>query len=267
MNGFVDKLWAVMRRDLLMMLRYRGGFWMELAGIVVEVSSFYFLARAIGPEYRPEGIPYFPYVLIGTSFYAFLMAGMSTFVHTVREAQVTGTMEVMMTTSTPGPAIVLLTAMSAFTGRAFQLMLALVLGFTAFGFSLHSPNVLAAVAIFVLSLVVVMAIGMLAAAVQVAIQRGASVLWLLASLTALMTGTMFPVSVLPKPLLAVARAIPITYSIDGLRGALLRGASFQQLLTPFSVLAAYAAALLPFSLWLLSQSLRLARQRGTLSFY
>jgi len=61
--------------------------------------------------------------------------------------------------------------------------------------------------------------------------------------------------------------ISLTYSLDGLRAALLRGASLADRSKLISVLAVSAVVLLPASLYLLSATLRHARMRGTLSFY
>jgi len=43
-------------------------------------------------------------LLVGTGFYTFLLMGVHAFLQTVQEAQQTGTLEVLMTTSTCHPA-------------------------------------------------------------------------------------------------------------------------------------------------------------------
>ncbi len=262
-----DKVLVIARRDLLTAMRYRAGFWSHIIATLAEIAGFYFLARAVGPGYRPDGVSYFPFLLVGTSLYGFLLMGTNAFLDSVREAQWSGTMEVLMTTSTPGPVIVLLTALSAYGGRIFNLLLYLGLGFLLFRVPLEHPNVAAALVVFMLSLLLAMAFGIGAAALQVLTQKGSALLWLFGSVFWLMSGTMFPVSVLPAWVQRISWLIPLTYSLDGLRAALLRGASLADLARLISVLAVYAAVLLPASLYLLSATLRHARMRGTLSFY
>lgn len=58
---------------------------------------------------------------------------------------------------------------------------------------------------------------------------------------------MYPVSILPKHLQDVARLIPITYSIEGRRTALLGGAPFRLLWPSIIALLIFAAILLPLS--------------------
>ncbi len=262
-----DKVLVIARRDLLTAMRYRAGFWSHVITMLAEIAGFYFLARAVGPGYRPDGVSYFPFLLVGTSLYGFLLMGTNAFLNSVREAQWSGTMEVLMTTSTPGPVIVLLTAISAYGGRIFDLLLYLGLGFLLFRVPLQHPNVAAALVVFVLSLLLAVALGIGAAALQVLTQKGSALLWLFGSVFWLMSGTMFPVSVLPAWVQRVSWLIPLTYSLDGLRAALLRGASLADMSKLIAVLAAYAVVLLPASLYLLSATLRHARMRGTLSFY
>jgi ABC-2 type transport system permease protein len=78
---------------------------------------------------------------------------------------------------------------------------------------------------------------------------------------------MFPVQSLPRPLELLARAVPLTYAIDGMRNALLEGQSIRQMAPTLAALAGFALLLLPLALAALSLSLRRARRDGTLSFY
>src|SRR6201987_5736302 len=99
-SSLLDKTAVIMRRDLLTAMRYRTGFLLGGAGAITELLAFYYLSRAIGPGFRPEGIEYFPFVLVGTGFYTFLVMGVNAFLTSVRDAQQAGTLEVLMTTST-----------------------------------------------------------------------------------------------------------------------------------------------------------------------
>jgi len=90
--------------------------------------------------------------------------------------------------------------------------------------------------------------------------------WALGSVWFL-TGTMFPVQTLPKALRDLAQLIPITHSLEGMRLALLQGASFRTVAHELLILSAFAVLLVPASLLFFSWTLRRARIEGTLSFY
>ena len=256
---------AIVRRDLFTAVRYRTGFLLGALGGLAELAAFYYLSHAVGPGFRPEGVEYFPFLLVGTGFYTFLVMGINAFLRTVEEAQQTGTLEVLMTTSTPPAVLVCLSALSAFAGSAANLFFYLAAGLVVFGATLRA-NFTGSLVIFFLCVGLAIALGILAAAIQLAIQRGSAVIWLLGSVWFL-TGTMFPVASLPKGLRLLSEMIPITHALSGMRLALLQGAPFAALASDIAILALFSLALLPLSLIFFSYTLKRARQAGTLSFY
>ena len=262
--SLLDKTVVIARRDLLTAIRYRTGSLLSAVGALTELAAFYYLSRAVGPAFRPEGLEYFSFLLVGTGFYTFLLMGVHAFLQTVQEAQQTGTLEVLMTTSTSPPVLVFLSAMSAFAANTITLLFYLGAGFL-FGAPLH-PNLPASIAVFLLSVIIAVAIGLIAAALQLAIQKGSAVVWAVGSIWFL-TGTMFPVQTLPKTLRSLAQLIPITHSLEGMRLALLEGASLNRVRYELIVLVGFAALLVPVSLLAFSWTLRRARLQGTLSFY
>src|SRR5438552_6022302 len=137
-SGLLDKMAAILRRDLLSALRYRNGFLLTAFASAAELASFYYLARAIGPGFRPQGVEYFPFVLVGTGLYTFMLMGIHSFLNVVQDAQRTGTLEVLMTTSTPGPVLLFLSAASSFAGNTVQLFLYLAAGLLIFRAPLHA---------------------------------------------------------------------------------------------------------------------------------
>jgi ABC-2 type transport system permease protein len=76
---------------------------------------------------------------------------------------------------------------------------------------------------------------------------------------------MYPVSILPKYLQDVARLIPITYSLEGMRAALLGGAPFRLLWPSIIALLIFAAILLPLSFFTFAWALRRTKITGTLT--
>ncbi|MGH9557398.1 MAG: ABC transporter permease [Terriglobales bacterium] len=263
----LDKLLIISRRDLLTGLRYRTGFWLQSFSMIAELAASFYLAQAIGPGFRPDGVDYYTFLLVGTALFGFLIAGVAASVKAVHDAQVTGTMEVLMTTSTSAPVLVLLTTFSTFAGRTLYMIFYLAAGFALFQVPLDHPNLPACAVIFALLLVIASSLGVMAAAVQVVTQKGGGVVFLLASLGGFLGGTMFPISVLPSSLRNLAELFPLTHAVQGTRLALLQGASFAELSPAIGVLSVYALLLLPASLYLFSSALRYSRRNGTLSFY
>ncbi len=262
----VDKLYAILRRDLLIATRYRAGFAFTMVSLLVQVAAFYFLARAIGPAFRPGGVEYFPYLLIGTGLYTFFVMSTQAFLNTIQQAQQSGTMEVLMTTSTAPAELVILSAISAFAGNLLNLGAYVVVGIAIFRAPLHA-NLLAVSAVLVLSLLIALALGISAAALQVWIQKGSALVWLLGSGLWFLSGAMFPVEKLPEPLFMLSRCFPLYYAVEGMRDALLAGQGIRTIASTLGALLGFGVLLLPLALWGLALSLRRACQEGTLSFY
>ena len=266
MRGLLDKLRAILKRDLLTAIRYRTGSALTAVGLLTQLAAFYFLSRAIGPGFRPGGVDYFPFLLVGTGVYTFFVMSTNAFLQTVQEAQQTGTMEVLMTTSTAPAELFVLSSISAFAGNLANLGIYLLAGSVLFQAAFH-VNLLSSLVVVLLSLAIALALGIAAVAIQVAFQKGAALLWLLNSGIWLLSGTLFPVESLPRPLIVLARLIPLTHSVRGMRMALLQGQSVAEMAGTLMALAGFSLVLVPCALWGLSFSLRSARQSGTLSFY
>src|SRR5258708_356136 len=220
MNATLYKLYAILRRDLLTAIRHRTGFAIGAFGLLTELAAFYFLSRAIGPGFRPGGVEYFPFLLVGTGVYTFFVMSTQAFLSTVQEAQQTGTMEVLMTTSTPPAELVVLSSVSAFAGNLLKLFLYVLAGAAIFRAPLH-VNVVSSLIVLLFCVAIAMGVGIVAATIQITFQKGSALLWLLSSGVWFLSGSMFPVESLPRPLEIGAHAIPLSYAVGGLRAALL----------------------------------------------
>jgi ABC-2 type transport system permease protein len=262
----LDKAAAVLKKDVLTALRYRNGFLMGTVSSAAQLATFYYLSRAVGTQFHPDGMPYFLFLLVGTGFFAFLITGMHSFLRTVQDSQQNGTLEVLMTTSTPPAVLLSLSAISSFAGGLLQLVLYVGGGIWLLAPAVH-VNLLGCVSVFVFSVVIAIAVGICAAALQVSIHKGSAVLWLLGSSAWLMAGTLYPIAALPRPVRLLSNLLPLTHSLTGMRLALAGTSSPTALLHEVEVLALFSAILLPLSVIFFSWTVRRARQLGTLCFY
>lgn len=267
MPQLLDKLTALVRRDLLMALRYRSGLVLGVAGGVLEIAGLYYLSQAIGPGFRPEGMDAYPFLLIGTGFYAFLLMGVSSFVSVIQEAQQAGTLEVLMTTPTGGSTVLLLSAASSLAGSAITFSIYVSAGLILAGLRLTYLSLLPTGIVLVLSFAIAAAMGLGTAALQLLTQKGSAILWLLGSAVWVLAGSMFPIAVLPRWLQFVSRAIPLTHALSAMRLALFSGGFPARLVNEIAVLAAFAVLLFPLGLLVFEKALRCARMSGTLSYY
>jgi ABC-2 type transport system permease protein len=262
----LDKAAAVLKKDVLTALRYRNGFVFASVGSAAQLATFYYLSRAVGNQFHPDGMPYFLFLLVGTGFFTFLITGMHSFLQTIQDSQQSGTLEVLMTTSTPPAVLLSLSAISAFAGGLVQLLLYVGAGILIFSPAVH-VSLLGCGLVFIFSVVISIAVGIFAAGLQVSIQKGSAVLWLLGSSAWLLAGTLFPIAALPRPVRLLSSLLPLTHSLTGMRLALLQTSSSGELMREIEILAVFAAVLLPLSVIFFSWTVRRARQLGTLCLY
>lgn len=254
---------AIAKRDCLSAVRYRNRLFLNVFSPVLELLTFYYLARAVGTQFQPEGMPYFTFLLVGTGFYTFLLGSMYAFLRAVQEAQQTGTLEVLMTTATEPRTLLCLTGLSGSASGLMQSVLYISTGLLLFPAALHI-SVAGVIAGLLLSGGMAISLGMFAAGVQVSIQKGSWLVWAMGAGASLITGTLFPTRVLPNALYIVSQCLPITHAISAMRLAIAGG---DGLAREISVLLMFTAVLLPCSFAFFSWAIRRARQAGTLSFY
>jgi len=260
------KIAAVLRKDMVTAVRYRNGFISNLISPALQLATFYYLARAIGPQFRPDGMSYVMFLIVGTGFYTFLIAGIHSFFQAIQEAQQTGTLEFLMTTATPAPTLLFLSTLSSFAGGFVQFALFVASGILLFATAVK-VSVFGALLVIVLSLGVAAAIGLFAAGLQLAIHKGSAVLWLLGSCAWLMAGTLFPVNALPRPLQLLSNWLPFTHSLTGMRLAIFDGGNKAALVHEIGLLAIFSCILLPAGICFFAWTVRRARQYGQLAFY
>ena len=110
-------------------------------------------------------------------------------------------------------------------------------------------------------------LGVLSASYLLVFKRGNPFNWVILGISSVVGGMLYPVSVLPKLLQVVARLIPVTYALEGMRVALLGHAPMRELLPPLLALLAFAAVLLPISFLVFSWALRRTKITGTLTHF
>jgi ABC-2 type transport system permease protein len=98
----------------------------------------------------------------------------------------------------------------------------------------------------------------------IAPEKGEQMCFTIEGLFLLVSGVYYPVSVLPQPLHALGLASPLTYMLDGIRDALLRGRAIADMLPLLGILALSGAVLIPFALWLFSRAEQRAKRLGLL---
>lgn len=263
--------WAFFCRDARIAMSYRISFTVQMISNFMIIGIFYFLGKAIGsaplPALKNYGGNLLAYLMIGIALTDCVGTSLFGFASQVREAQMSGTLEATLLSPVRLPVILAYSSLWNYFLSALRFAFYLVAGAIVYGVSLRQGNFLAAVVIFLLTVLCFMGVGILWAGVIMVVKRGESFVTLGGMIVVVCSGVLFPVSLLPGWMQALAAAIPLTPALDGMRHALLQGWSLGQLAPVLARLAVFAAVMLTAGFAGFSWSVKLARRTGSLSHY
>ena len=266
MRAVLNQVAALTRRDLIIERSYQFQLLMALFGIVLSVLTFFFLGRLIGDaeELAQYDGGYFEFALIGLLVMGYSQVCVSTFGHSISEAQAAGTFEVLLASRVRLPVLMFGTLIVPLLFASVEAAVYLALGWLLGGFVIPPGAIGLTMLLLVLTLGTFAAIGIFSAAAITLTKRGDPFSTLALQATNTLAGAVFPITVLPDWLQVVSHAIPAFYGLQGLREVLLAGGGIDDVAVELAVLVAFNLVLLPISLLVLSRAIRMARVTGTL---
>lgn len=264
----LTKIWAFLVRDFLSDVSYRFAFILQLGGMFFAVALFFYGSRMIDPHTAGlNGMEPFPWLLIGIAFQLYFSTALYSFAAKVRSEQVMGTLEAMLVSPTPTSIVIFSSTAWDFTWGALRLLVYLVCAVFVFGVKLDVESPAALVLGIGLTLLSSAGIGMLSASFILYFKRGDPINFLLSMGTTFFGNVIIPSQLLPHTVQWVSDLLPMSWSLQVVRGALLTGASFGDVAGPIGRLAMLTAVLVPLGLLGARVAIRKAKREGTLVQY
>jgi len=265
------KLALLFRRDFAVASSYRAAFLIEIFQALFGCASFYFLSRFVQSaaleKSLPAGTNYFSFALVGIAFFDYLSVALVSFDTSLQEARQNGTLENLLVTQTSLPVILAGSSLYPFVLMSLRTAIYIGWGAVLFGFPLREANWLGAFLVLGASVLAFSGLGILSASYLLIFKRGNPVTWAILGLSSVVGGMMYPISVLPVWLQHIARLVPVTYSLEGMRAAILGHASTRELLPSIAGLLLFAVILLPVSFAIFSWAVRRTKITGTLTHF
>lgn len=265
------KMALLFLRDFAVARSYRAAFVIEIFQALLGSASFYFLSRFVeSPTLErslPPGANYFSFALVGIAFFDYLSVALITFDASLEEERQNGTLENLLVTQTSLPVILAGSSLYPFALLSLRTAIYIAWGAILFGFPLRGANWPGAILVLAASVLAFSGLGVLSASYLLIFKRGNPVNWAVLGLSSVVGGMMYPISVLPVWLQRVAMVTPVTYSLQGMRAAILAHASIRELLPSIAGLLLFAAVLLPSSFAIFSWALRRTKITGTLTHF
>jgi ABC-2 type transport system permease protein len=134
-----------------------------------------------------------------------------------------------------------------------------------FKLDLSNANYLSAVAIFVAATLPLLGLGIFTSILPLlSPEKGEQMAFAVQGVLLLISGVYYPISVLPGPLHLAGMLSPLTYTLDGVRQALLQGMSLAGALPDVAILLLMGVILVPASVWCFGRAERRAKRLGLL---
>lgn len=257
---------GVVERNVYLVRRYA---WWEVAFFVYTVASSYTIVliakgiQATGGQLDVNKVT--TILLIGAVVWAYLRAIFEILTETVAWERWEGTIE--YTFMAPLPRWVHLMGMGLFAVAYGLVRAALLFAVLAFAFGLAMPNANFAGALVVVAVASVsfIGIGMMTAVLPlISPEKGTQLGFMAQGLLLAVSGVYYEVSVLPAPLRAVARLSPATYTLEGVRAAILSGAGVGALWHDVWPLLLIGVLSIPSGLWVFHKGEVHAKRHGKL---
>jgi ABC-2 type transport system permease protein len=261
------RILALARRDYLLTRSYRFGFTVEIVFGVINLLVYYYISRTftnVGTSQLQGAPSYFDFAAAGTIVAVVVGATTVAIGNRVREEQLTGTLEAvfMQPLSTPEVALGLV-------GVPFVFAIVRAFFYTAIaavwlGLYVTQTSWTGVVLMLLLTGAAMAVLGIAVGAVVLVFKRGQFLMGVLVFAMGLVSGSVFPVSVLPGWLQPVGEVVPTRFAFDGFRNALFRGGSWNN---DALGLLLFATVGLPVAIALFGAALSWSKRTGSLTKY
>jgi len=262
---------AFVERDFLIAASYRTAIAADTLGIIFKVITFYYIGAVLGQGIAPSlaryGHDYFAFLMIGIALLDFVHTSFDTFTTSVRDNQMTGTLEAVLLSPMRLPEMIIYSSLWSYMFTALRFATYILVGCVLFGLKIALVGIPPAFVVLLLTILCFAPLGIISAAVIMTFKKGTWFQMTINGLGVLLGGVIYPVEVLPGWASAISYYLPLTHAVNAMRATLLNGNGLLALRTELFFMTAFAAVMLPLALWIFDLGVRRTKQLGTLTHY
>lgn len=269
----VRAMTAIARKDFIQYTRYPMNAVFNVLQPLIWLTPVYFLGQTFASDAGNVGFAgysgttdYMSFILIGTvlmNFVTTVFWGMGYSLKTEMDA---GVLESNWVAPVSRPVFLVGRTLANIVITTGMSVVMLILGAWLFGFSV-SGNVLAAIGVAIPMLIALYGFGFAFAAIVLLMRDANTMIDVSNFLVSLLSGSQFPVTVLPTLVLLVSLALPLTYGFDAVRGLLLGTDTLLPIPTEVVLMVVFMVVMVWLGLVVFRRVERRCRVLGTLNMH
>lgn len=263
-------LFAIVKKDWKRFWRYPLNAVSNVFQPIIWLTPVYFMGQAFSVNGQAQGFAqyagtadFMSFILLGTVLTNFINAVFWGMGYSLKEDMDAGVLESNWLTPVPRLLILVGRSLTNLMVTAATSSLMLVVASLLFGFRV-TGDVLQAFVPVVPMLLGLYGFGFAFAALVLVMREANTMVDMSSFLLQIFTGSNFPVSSLPKWLLPISLALPLTYGLDAVRGYLLKTPTILPLYWELILLVVFMFAMLWLGTWAFRSLERRVRRLGTL---
>jgi ABC-2 type transport system permease protein len=263
-------LFAIVKKDWKRFWRYPLNAVSNVFQPIIWLTPVYFMGQAFSVNGQAQGFAqyagtadFMSFILLGTVLTNFINAVFWGMGYSLKEDMDAGVLESNWLTPVPRLLILVGRSLTNLMVTAATSSLMLVVASLLFGFRV-TGDVMQAFVPVVPMLLGLYGFGFAFAALVLVMREANTMVDMSSFLLQIFTGSNFPVSSLPKWLLPISLALPLTYGLDAVRGYLLKTPTILPLYWELILLVVFMFAMLWLGTWAFRSLERRVRRLGTL---
>lgn len=266
------KILAFIKKDFYIERSYKVGFIITIINSILPVFSYFFIDKLMANGQNSEkiylyGSNYFSFAVIGVAFSTYFHVAIQTFSTSMRRAQMAGCLEAILSSQTDAKTVVFLSSIYSYISSAIFLILMFLISSLFLDFDFSKINILSTLIALFFSLTTFVSLGIFSGAGIIIFKQGDPFGFIFGSISSLLGGAFFPVSLFPNWLNVISYIIPVRYSLDALRLTILQGYSISMISQQLTILGIISVILLPTSLYFFQWAVEKGKKDGTLMQY
>jgi ABC-2 type transport system permease protein len=259
-------------RSVIRYYTFRGYVVSSLLFPIFMIATAWVIAQVVGgtpADFRQRtGYPdYLSYVIIGFAFTGLVTASLEQGGNTVYSEQLEGTWELVALTPASKFAWMTGKTLAFLLNSALNLVLVFLLGWAVFGMTVVQSGIPLAILGILLAVLSLQGFSFLMAGIGMVWKQPHAIAILLSPFFIFISGMMFPVDRLPVAVQYLSYSFPLTYGLNIIRGALLKGLGPAEMGNDFQGLLVTSMAMMVIGFVVYRRMDGLARRSGSVGTY